>query len=156
MTRLTLVFASVALSLVTTVAAQSPPVFSGTWVLNTAKSQNLGMMAALEDAVTISQTPTRLVITDTSSFQGQKNTRELQYDLTGKPTTNSGPMGDRNETVAAWRAGTLVATWTSDGAVAGTKVVRTETRSLSADGKTMTVQTVRGGNPPLIMVFDRK
>jgi ABC-type enterochelin transport system substrate-binding protein len=156
MTRLTLVFASVALSLVTTVAAQSPPVFSGTWVLNTAKSQNLGMMAALEDAVTISQTPTRLVITDTSSFQGQKNTRELQYDLTGKPTTNDGPMGDKNETVATWRAGTLVSTWTSHGAVAGTKVVRTETRSLSADGKTMTLQTVRGNNPPVIMVFDRK
>jgi hypothetical protein len=49
-----------------------------------------------------------------------------------------------------------VSTWTSQGAVAGTKVVRTETRSLSADGKTMTLQTVRGNNPPVIMVFDRK
>jgi hypothetical protein len=151
-----LVLASVAIGLTASVAAQSPPVFTGTWVLNTAKSQNLGMMSALQDTLTISQTPARLAITDASSFQGQTNTRELQYDLTGKPTTNDGPMGDKNETVATWRAGTLVSTWTSQGAVAGTKVVRTETRSLSADGKTMTLQTVRGNNPPVIMVFDRK
>jgi hypothetical protein len=40
--------------------------------------------------------------------------------------------------------------------VAGTKVSRTETRWLSADGKAMSVQTVRGENKPVIMVFDRK
>src|SRR5438552_929356 len=138
------------------VQAPTPPNFSGTWVLNTSKSQNLGMMAALEDTLTIAQRPTALVITDRSSFQGQQNTRELHYDLTGKPTTNDGPMGDKNETVAKWVASTVVTTWTADGAVAGTKVVRTETRSLSPDGKTMTVESVRGSNAPLIMVFDKK
>ncbi|MBY0494528.1 MAG: hypothetical protein K2Y23_09945 [Cyanobacteria bacterium] len=138
------------------VQAQAPPNFSGTWVLNTAKSKNLGMMSTLETTLTISQTATELVIKDASSFQGQQSTRELHYDLTGKPTTNEGTMGDRNETVAKWVNGKLVATWTSEGAVAGTKVVRTETRALSPDGKTMTVESVRGSNAPLVMVFDKK
>jgi len=136
--------------------AQSTPNFSGTWVLNTAKSKNLGMMAALEDTLTISQTPTALVIKDDSSFQGQKDSREVRYDLTGKTTTNQGPMGDRNETVAKWIGAKLVTTWTRDGAVAGTKSVMTETRSLAADGKTMSVESSRGANPPLVMVFDKR
>jgi hypothetical protein len=135
---------------------QTTPVFAGRWVLNTAKSKNLGMMAALEDTLTISQTPTELVIKDDSSFQGQRNSRELRYSLTGKATTNDGPMGERSETVAAWADGKLVTTWTRDGAVAGTKSVMTETRSLSTDGKTMTVESVRGANPALVMVFDKR
>ena len=135
---------------------QSTPTFAGKWVLNTAKGKNLGMMAALENTLTISQTPAELVIKDDSSFQGQKNTRELRYDLTGQPTTNEGPMGDRNETVAKWTDGKLVATWTREGAVAGTKSVMTETRSLSSDGKTMSVESARGTNPPMVMVFDKR
>jgi hypothetical protein len=136
--------------------AQAPPNFSGTWALNTTKSKNLGLMSTLDTTLTISQTSTELVIKDVSSFQGQQSTRELHYNLTGKPTTNEGPMGDRNETVAKWVNDKLVSTWTSEGAVAGTKVVRTETRILSADGKTMTVESVRGTNAPLVMVFDKR
>jgi hypothetical protein len=50
-----------------------------------------------------------------------------------------------------------VSTWTSESAVAGgPKVVRIETRSLSADGKTMTVESVRGSNPAVAMVFEKK
>jgi hypothetical protein len=135
---------------------QPAPNFSGKWVLNTAKGKNLGMMAALEDTVTISQTPAELVIKDSSSFQGRENTRELHYDLTGKTTSNEGPMGERSETVARWVDGKLVTTWTRDGAVAGTKSVMTETRSLSTDGKTMSVESARGANPPVVMVFDRR
>jgi hypothetical protein len=138
------------------VRARAPTNFSGTWALNASKSKNLAMMSTLQTTLTISQTPTALVIKDVSSFQGQQSTRELHYDLTGKATTNEGPMGDRNETVTKWVGGSLVATWTAEGAVAGTKVVRTETRSLSADGKIMTVESVRGTNTPLVMVFDKK
>ncbi|HEX7137836.1 MAG TPA: hypothetical protein VF219_08320 [Vicinamibacterales bacterium] len=135
---------------------QSTSSFAGKWALNTGKSRNLGMMATLEDTLTISQTSTELVIKDDSSFQGRQNSRELHYNLTGKSTTNEGPMGDRNETVAKWIDGKLVTTWTRDGAVAGTTSVMTETRSLSADGKTMTVESARGSNPPLVMVFDKR
>lgn len=138
------------------VSAQPQPNFSGTWVLNTAKSQNLGMMAALKDTLTISQSAQALVIHDVSSFQGQENTRELRYDLAGKATSNDGPMGDRNDTVAQWVAGKLVATWTRDGAVAGTKTVMTETRSISPDGRTMSVESARGASAPMIMVFEKR
>jgi hypothetical protein len=151
---------SLAISLVvcaaTLVQAESPTNFAGTWVLNAGRSQNLGMMSTLQTTLTIAQTATEIVIKDQSSFQGQQSTRELHYDLTGKPTTNEGPMGDRNDTVVKWLGAKLVATWTAEGAVAGTKVVRTETRSLSPDGKTMTVESVRGSNAPLVMVFDKK
>jgi hypothetical protein len=150
--------ASVSLFLVMAMAAsaQSLPNFSGRWVMNPAKGKNLGMMVALKDTLAISQTATELVIHDTSSFQGRDNTREVRYDLSGKAVSNEGPMGDHNETAAKWIAGKLVTTWTRDGAVAGTKSVMTETRSLSADGKTMTVESVRGDSPAVVMVFEKQ
>jgi hypothetical protein len=150
------VVVSLALVFATVLSAQSVPNFSGRWVLNTAKGRNLGMMAALKDTVDISQTAKELLIHDTSSFQGRDNTRELRYDLSGKIVANDGPMGDRNETVAKWVAGKIVATWTRDGAVAGTKSVMTEKRSLSPDGKTMTLESVRGESPAVVMVFEKQ
>lgn len=142
----------------TVASAQAPASFAGTWVLNAARSQNLGMMADLQDTLTIAQTPAELVIQDHASLSGQQTTRELHYDLSGKTTTNDGWMGDRNDTVVRWQGPALVATWTAAGAVAGTTVVRTETRTLSADGQTMTVALARGGSstPPLIMVFEKR
>jgi hypothetical protein len=145
-----------AILLTCSVAGQARPDFSGTWVLNASRSQNLGMMAAMQETVTISQSPTRLTLTDRAHFQGQDSTREIHLDLAGNSVTNPGPMGDQNETVAKWTGNALVVTWTAESAVAGTKVLRTETRSLSADGKTMTVESVRGSNPPIVMVYDRK
>jgi DNA-binding PadR family transcriptional regulator len=150
--------ALVSLSLVFAVAvfAQSVPNFSGRWVMNPEKGKNLGMMATLKDTVTISQTPKELVTRDVTSFQGRDNTREVHYDLTGQAVSNDSFMGDHNETVAKWVAGKIVTTWTREGAVAGTKSVMTETRSLSADGKTMTLETVRGQSPAVVMVFDKQ
>jgi hypothetical protein len=59
--------------------------------------------------------------------------------------------------VSKWNGAKLVTTWTSESAVAGVpKVVRTETWSLSPDGKTLTIESVRGSNPALVMVFDNK
>jgi len=136
--------------------AQTVPNFSGTWAFNPSRSQNVGMMASMEDTVTIVQTPAQLTITDRARMQGQDSTREVRFDLSGKLVTNAGPMGDQNETVAKWNDKKLVVTWTTDGAVAGTKVVRTETRSLSSDGRTMTVESVRGSNAPVVMVFDKR
>jgi hypothetical protein len=138
------------------IAAEATPNFSGTWVLNAAKSQNLGMMAALKDTLTISHTTRELVVRHRTSYQGQESAREVRYDLTGKTVSNEGPMGDRNETIARWVEGKIVTTWTREGAVAGTKSVMTETRSLAADGKTMSVASVRGANAPVVMVYDKQ
>ena len=136
--------------------AQAPTDFSGTWVLNPARSQNLGPMATMQDTATIVQTSRGLTITDRARMMGQDSTRELNFDLAGKPVRNTGPMGDSNETVAKWDGAKLIVTWTGEGAVAGTKVVRTETRFISADGKTMTVESVRGSNPAVVMVYDKR
>jgi PadR family transcriptional regulator PadR len=155
--KLRLVVTSLSLLIVVaSLSAQAPTDFSGTWVMNAAKGKNLGMMANLQDTVRISQTPTELVVKHTSSFQGQQNTRELRYALDGKTVGNDGPMGDHNDTVAKWVGRTLVTTWTKEGAVAGTKSVMTETRSLSSDGKTMTLESVRGSNAPVVMVYERQ
>lgn len=145
-----------AASLAITLSAQTSPNFSGTWALDTARSQNLGPMSAMQDVATIVQTPDALTITDKVRMMDRDSTREQHFDLTGKPTVNAGPLGDANETVAKWVGGSLVVTWTGQGAVAGTKVVRTETRLLSPDGRTMTVESVRGNNAPIVMVYDKR
>jgi hypothetical protein len=136
--------------------AQASTSFSGNWTLNVSKSQNLGMMASMQDTLSIEQTATLLTIRDRAVFQGQESTRMTRIELSGKPAVNAGPMGEPNETVAKWTGGKLVVTWTAEGAVAGTKVVRKETRSLSADGKTMTVESVHENTAPLVMVYDKQ
>jgi hypothetical protein len=129
---------------------------SGTWVLNPAKSTNIGMMASMQLTETIKQTETSLAMTDVGLMNGQSQTNEIRYDLKGKPSSNQNAMRDKNETISKWIGSKLVTTWTAEGAIAGTKTVRTETRSLSPDGKTMTVETVRGSESALTMVFDKK
>jgi hypothetical protein len=134
----------------------APANFSGRWIFSPARSANVGMMASLELHATVEQSPAALSVHEDSSFQGQKGTRDLRYDLGGKPVPNPSPMGDPSETVSRWDGSRLVTTWTSQGAVAGTKVVRTETRTLSADGRTMTLESVRGSAAPMVMVFARE
>jgi hypothetical protein len=136
--------------------AQPAPDFSGTWKLNTAKGKNLPMGGAVQETVTITQKSPKLTLDIASSFQGNLSQRQVNYDLTGKPVQNEGAMGDKSETVAKWEGGKLIVTWTAEGAVAGTKVTRTETRSLSADGKMMMVTSQRGTSPPTEMVYEKQ
>jgi len=144
------------LLLVVITPAAGPTDFTGVWEFNPARSKNVGMMSSLRLTSTIKQTDTMLIISEASVFNGQEQKNEVRYDLKGKAVTNERPMSGPNETVSKWAGDKLVTVWTGEGAVAGTKVVRTETISLSADGKTLTVETVRGSNPPLVMVYDRK
>ena len=137
-------------------AAQEPADFSGNWELNVKKGENLGMVAAIKETVVISQTAEQLTIDITDVFQGKTTTRQVNYDLDGEPSANFAAMGDPSETVSKWADGTLVTTWTSEGAVAGTQVVRTETRSLSEDAGEMTVATARGDNPAMVLVYEKR
>ena len=131
--------------------------FSGSWQFNPEKSKNVGMMSQMMMIQSIKQSETALDVTMRTTFQGKDDDSKTHYDLTGKPATNESPMGGPAETVTKWQADKLVTIWTSESAVAGgPKVVRTETRSLSSDGKTMTVESVRGSNPALVMVFEKK
>ena len=131
--------------------------FSGSWEFNPEKSKNVGMMSQMKMIQAIDQSDTALDVNTRTTFQGKDDDSKTHYDLTGKPASNESPMGGPAETVTKWQAGKLVTIWTSESAVAGgPKVVRTETRSLSADGKTMTVESVRGSSPALVMVFEKK
>jgi hypothetical protein len=130
--------------------------FSGTWKFNPQKSRNVGMMAQMKMSLTIQQSDAALDITARSSYQGKDSESKTHFDLTGSPATNEAPMGGPSETVSKWEGDKLVTTWTGQSAVAGGTVVRTETRSLSPDGKVMTVESVRGSSPPLVMVYEKK
>ena len=79
-----------------------------------------------------------------------------RFDLTGKPTENTTPMNAKAETVSKWEEGRLVTTWSSPGSIAGTQDVRTETRTLSPDGMTMTVESARSKGSTIVMVYERK
>lgn len=131
--------------------------FSGSWQFDPGKSKNIGMMSQMSMTEEIQQSDSSFDVTMHTNFQGRDDERKTHYDLTGKPVTNESPMEGTSQTVSKWDGGKLVTTWTSESAVAGgPKVVRTETRSLSADGKTMTVESVRGSNPGIVMVFENK
>ena len=131
--------------------------FAGSWEFHPEKSKNVGMMSQMKMIQAIEQSETVLDVNTRTTFQGKDDDSKAHYDLTGKPVSNESPMGGPAETVTRWQAGKLVTTWTSESAVAGgPKVVRTETRSLSADGRTMTVESVRGSSPALVMVFEKK
>lgn len=147
-----------AMGLFTGVAlAQKVSNFSGSWQFNPEKSKNVGMMAQMKMALTIQQSDSSLEITTRTTYQGRDEDSKIHYDLTGKPAANELPMGGPSETVSKWEGSKLVTTWTGESAIAGgPKVVRTETRSLSPDGKTMTVESARGSNPPVVMIFDKK
>ncbi len=143
------------MAVATAVASDPVPDFSGTWKLDPARGENLGMMSALQQTVVITQSKEALTLNEATDFQGQKSSREVRYDLSGAPVKNPGSMGGDAETSAKWAGSRLVVTWTTEGAVAGTKNERTETRSLSADGRTMTVESVRRTGKAVVMVYGK-
>lgn len=135
-----------------------PPNFAGTWVLNGGKSKNLGPMAAMRDTVIIEQTPAALTTRDQAAFQGKAMpARATRYDLSGKSVANTSPTGDPAHTTSQWAGAELVTVWVTAGSVEGSVHRRTERRSLSADGRTMTlVSEAAPGDPKAItMVFER-
>lgn len=138
-------------------AAEMSANFAGTWKFNASRGENLGMMASIQQTQVIQQTATEMSISESSDFQGQKSSRTVRFDLTGAPANNEGPMGGQAVTVAKWEGAALVVTWTTPGSVAGTVNVRTETRILSKDGRTMTLRSQRGAQAkPMTQVFEKQ
>jgi hypothetical protein len=143
--------------LATSQALAGPPAdFTGRWTLNPSRSTNLGMMATMSYTAVITQTPQTVVIHNETGMMGQTQSQEVHYALSGEPTSNADYMGQSAQTVTHWDGAKLVTTWKSAGAVAGTTTVRTETRSISSDGKSMTLESVTGSKSPRVFVFDRK
>jgi hypothetical protein len=136
--------------------AADRPDFSGTWEFKPENSKNIGMMSQMKMSITVQQSDRVLDVTTHSNFQGKDEESKTHLDLTGAPVTNESPMGGPNETVTKWDGTKLVTTWTGQSAMAGGTVVRTEIRSLSDNGKVMTVESVRGSNSPVVMVYEKK
>jgi hypothetical protein len=135
----------------------APPNFTGTWVLNPGRSRNLGMMAKMQDTVTIHQTASVMVMRDAVVFQGQTMTRITRYELGGRRMANRSPTGDAAHTVSHWQGRSLVTLWEIEGSIAGTMHRRYERRYISTDGRTMTEISERsaGDRNPVVLVFDR-
>ena len=136
-------------------AASIPANFSGNWTFDVTQSKNVGMMAQGKIQTTVSQTRFGITVDDHSDFNGQKDTQHTVYDLTGKPVTNTSMMAGQATTRSHWQRSRLITDWESPGAIAGTTVKRTETRYLSAAGKTMYVESARAGKDAMVMVFTR-
>lgn len=156
MTKMRTILAILAFAVAGVTSAQEAVDFSGTWVLNVKKGENLGMVAAIQETLVVAQTGEEIKIDFTDVFQGNTTTRQVTYDLSGNPAENFAAMGDRSETVSKWVDADLVTTWTSEGAIAGTTVVRTETRTLMEDGQVMTVATARGEQPAMVLVYEKQ
>jgi len=156
MTKIRTTLAVLAIAWAGIASAQEAVDFSGTWVLNVKKGENLGMVAAIQETLVVAQTGEEIKIDFTDVFQGNTTTRQVTYDLSGNPAENFAAMGDRSETVSKWVDADLVTTWTSEGAIAGTTVVRTETRTLMEEGQVMTVATARGEQPAMVLVYEKQ
>lgn len=144
-----------ALVMAGTAWAQDAPDFSGTFELNPRKGQNLGMVAAVKETIVTTQSDSTITFDYTDVFRGETTTRTVTYDLSGQEMDNFAAMGNPSKTVTELTDGKLVTTWTNEGAIAGTEVVRTETRSISEDGLTLTVEMERDNRPAMIMVYDK-
>jgi hypothetical protein len=135
--------------------AEAPTDFNGTWVLNTDKGENLGMMKAVQQTVVASQSEEQVVFSMKNTFAGKDSSREIVYDLGGKAIENKAAMGAASETVSSWDGAKLVTIWTEEGAILGTETERVETRWLSEDGKELSVSMVRGANDPMVFVYEK-
>jgi len=121
--------------------AQGKPDFSGTWTLDTAKSdpppQGRGGGGG-GATLTIKQTGTELAVTS----EGRQGPQTMTYKLDGSPSSNEvmGRGGAQTvKSTAKWEGATLAIETTRD--IQGMSITTKEVRSLSADGKVMTIES---------------
>ncbi|HEY2905036.1 MAG TPA: hypothetical protein VGJ29_03990 [Vicinamibacterales bacterium] len=137
MKRLVLLAFAAAVVLPFTGRAQMKTDFSGTWTLDAAKSDAPGGRGGRgpQGPVTVKQTASEITIGQaTYKLDGSESVNQLQ---------GRGGMVEA-KSKAHWDGAKLVIDTTRE--VGGNTVTSTETRSLSADGKEMTVETSFNGN----------
>jgi hypothetical protein len=147
-------------------AAQSEVNFSGTWVLNRAKSdipqfRNLeeGKTASL--TMTVAQQDRTLRVTRHFKIDGEEQKETHTYKTDGTETTNNGLRGESVVTKAHWEGKALVVESTRKVSMLVTDV-SVESRGvwrLSPDGKTLTIDgVIRGprGEQRMQAVFDKQ
>ena len=118
--------------------AQTNPDFSGTWTLNPALSDMgmpklaSGQMPMQKIVLILRQTATELSI-ERSGPRKETTT----YKLDGSETVTTLPGGSTSKTIMKWVDGSLQGTTISKHGDSAVEI--TDTRSLSPDGKTMTL-----------------
>jgi|HubBroStandDraft_4_1064222.scaffolds.fasta_scaffold76440_2 hypothetical protein len=124
--------------------AQAKPNFTGAWKLNVAKSDFGAMPAPDSRNDKIVHDDPALADTIAQSGQMGETTAEMKFSTDGKETTNS-VRGNEVKSIAKWEADELVI----DGKAQfnGADVTLKDRWSLSADGKTLTIQ--RHVNSPM-------
>lgn len=179
MTRLRIAF--VPLALLATAALAAPAAaqgtdFSGTWHLDAEASelpdiggggrrlfgggggrrQGGGGFGGGARTLVIVQTPAMLIIEQ----QSDRGSRAATYRLDGEESTNSGPRGEQTAR-SRWDGAALVTEGTQSAStpLGDFSLEFTERRTLSADGRTMTVETVRStrrGDVEATLVYRRE
>ena len=104
----------------------------------------------------IVQTPAMLIIEQ----QSDQGSRAATYRLDGEESTNSGPRGEQTSR-SRWDGAALVTEGTQSVStrLRNISLEFTEVRTLSADGRTMTVETVRStprGDAEATLVYRRE
>ena len=146
MNRIAILALSAAIVIPFTARAQTKPDFSGTWTMDAAKSDPAPHGrggGGGGGSQTIKQTAAELSV----QTQGRQGPQTMTYKLDGSESSNE-QMGRGGavtvKSKAKWDGSKLVIESTRD--MGGQSVTTTETRSLSADGKEMTVETSFNGN----------
>jgi hypothetical protein len=97
--------------------------------------------------IVVEQSDTQLKVTRSISEGGQERSMTNTYDLSGKEITETGPRGGTMVTKASWDGDKLVVsrTRTRKNRDQEIKIEQKQVWSLSADGKTMTIEaSVKG------------
>lgn len=117
------------------VAAQTIPNLSGTWVLQVAQS-DFGPIPAPESRTdVINHAEPRLTITRTVMAQGTESRLELTYLVDGEPHKNSAGGAELTSRLR-WEGATLIMASVASGAQG--EVTITDRYTLSEDGRTLT------------------
>lgn len=136
--------------------AGAPVDFSGTWTLDPAHS-DMGMtmppaMAAKMPQVTVVVTQTANQVT----VERQRGEKAV-YNLDGTPSINPLPGGGQSTTVLHWEGSVLKGKTVST--IQGKPMELLDERTLSADGKTMTVKVFHqnaGGPKTQTLIYTKK
>jgi len=134
-------------------AQEKKPDFSGQWTINAAKSDYGRMPKPKTYVEVIEQKEPSFTVTTTTEDQRGPSTMFLKLTTDDRDCINE-VNGNEFHSKSHWEGAKLVTTVTGD---RGLSMV--EVRSLSADGKTQTVETYmgqRGGSTGMVRVEDRK
>jgi len=99
--------------------------------------------ARVPETMVIQHTEPQLIIQQKAHIEGEEQVRELKYTTDGSTNRNEGYRGYESESHTAWKDGFLETKSTTETSTGKIKIK--ELRSLSPDGKTMTVDIKSSG-----------